>query len=83
DNDIDVNGYIRHTFTHEIGHTLGLDHPADYDDSDEIRPNYTNTAEYFEDSRAYTVMSYFSEKFTGQNFKYGYSSAPLLNDISA
>ncbi|CCW31579.1 serralysin family metalloprotease [Xenorhabdus nematophila] len=83
DNDIDVNGYIRQTFTHEIGHTLGLEHPADYDASDEIRPNYINSAEYFEDCRAYTVMSYFSEKFTGQDFKYGYSSAPLLNDISA
>ncbi|MDC9590637.1 serralysin family metalloprotease [Xenorhabdus sp. XENO-10] len=83
DNDIDVNGYARQTFTHEIGHALGLEHPADYDASDKIRPNYTKSAKYFEDSRAYTVMSYFGEKFTGQDFKYQYSSAPLLNDISA
>ncbi|SFU34974.1 serralysin family metalloprotease [Xenorhabdus koppenhoeferi] len=83
DNDIDVNGYIRQTFTHEIGHALGLEHPADYDGSDKVRPSYANKAKYFEDSRAYTVMSYFSEKITGQDFKYGYSSAPLLNDISA
>ncbi|AOM42310.1 serralysin family metalloprotease [Xenorhabdus hominickii] len=82
-NDIDVNGYARQTFTHEIGHTLGLEHPADYDASDKVRPNYINTAEYFEDTRAYTVMSYFSEQYTGQDFKGGYSSAPLLNDISA
>ncbi|WP_237385907.1 serralysin family metalloprotease [Xenorhabdus sp. Sc-CR9] len=82
-NDIDVNGYIRQTFTHEIGHGLGLEHPADYDASDKVRPSYANKAEYFEDSRAYTVMSYFGEKVTGQDFKSGYSSAPLLNDISA
>ncbi|MBI6548920.1 serralysin family metalloprotease [Xenorhabdus lircayensis] len=83
DNDVDVNGYARQTFTHEIGHTLGLEHPAEYDASDKVRPSYTNSAEYFEDSRAYTVMSYFSEKSTGQDFKNEYSSAPLLNDISA
>ncbi|MDC9595649.1 serralysin family metalloprotease [Xenorhabdus anantnagensis] len=83
DNDIDVNGYARQTFTHEIGHALGLEHPADYDASDKIRPSYIKSAKYFEDSRAYTVMSYFGEKFTGQDFKYQYSSAPLLNDISA
>ncbi|WP_268794970.1 serralysin [Photorhabdus heterorhabditis] len=82
-NDIDVNGYGRQTFTHEIGHTLGLQHPADYNASDKVNPTYKNSATYFEDSRAYTVMSYFSEKNTGQDFKGIYSSAPLLNDISA
>ncbi|MCE1685442.1 M10 family metallopeptidase C-terminal domain-containing protein, partial [Enterobacter hormaechei] len=51
--------------------------------SDKIRPGYINSAEYFEDTRAHTVMSYFSEKYTGQDFKGNYSSAPLLNDISA
>ncbi|MCG3469822.1 serralysin family metalloprotease [Xenorhabdus bovienii] len=83
DNDIGVNGYGRQTFTHEIGHTLGLDHPAEYDASDAVRPTYISVGEYFEDSRAYTVMSYFSEKYTGQDYKGAFSSAPLLNDISA
>ncbi|NDK98392.1 serralysin [Photorhabdus bodei] len=82
-NDIGVNGYGRHTFTHEIGHTLGLDHPADYDASDKVIPTYKKSATYFEDSSAYTVMGYFSEKNTGQDFKGIYSAAPLLNDISA
>ncbi|PHM59943.1 serralysin family metalloprotease [Xenorhabdus sp. KK7.4] len=82
-NDIGVNGYGRQTFVHEIGHTLGLEHPADYDASDAVRPTYPNVGQYFEDSRAYTVMSYFSEKFTGQDFQGNYSSAPLLNDITA
>ncbi|MDX7998774.1 matrixin family metalloprotease [Xenorhabdus sp. Reich] len=83
DNDIGVNGYGRQTFVHEIGHTLGLEHPAEYDASDKVRPTYNNVAEYFEDSRAYTVMSYFQERYTGQDYKGNYSSAPLLNDISA
>ncbi len=78
-----MNGYGRHTFTHEIGHTLGLDHPADYDASDKVVPTYKNKATYFEDSGAYTIMGYFSEKNTGQDFKGIDSSAPLLNDISA
>ncbi|PHM36934.1 alkaline metalloproteinase precursor [Xenorhabdus mauleonii] len=82
-NDIGVNGYGRQTFVHEIGHTLGLEHPADYDASDKVRPTYMNVAEYFEDSRAYTVMSYFQERYTGQDYKGNFSSAPLLNDISA
>ncbi|PHM28950.1 serralysin family metalloprotease [Xenorhabdus budapestensis] len=82
-NDIDVNGYGRQTFVHEIGHTLGLEHPAEYDASDVVRPSYITVGEYFEDSRAYTVMSYFNEKYTGQDFKGNFSSAPLLNDISA
>ncbi|PQQ26896.1 serine 3-dehydrogenase [Photorhabdus luminescens] len=82
-NDIELNGYGRHTFTHEIGHTLGLDHPADYDASDDVIPTYKNKATYFEDSGAYTIMGYFSEKNTGQDFKGIDSSAPLLNDISA
>ncbi|MBC8944107.1 MULTISPECIES: serralysin family metalloprotease [Xenorhabdus] len=82
-NDIGVNGYGRQTFVHEIGHTLGLEHPAEYDASDVVRPSYITVGEYFEDSRAYTVMSYFNEKYTGQDFKGNFSSAPLLNDISA
>ncbi|WP_445495145.1 serralysin [Photorhabdus sp. SF281] len=83
ENDIGVNGYGRQTFTHEIGHTLGLEHPAAYNASDKERPTYKKSATYFEDSRAHTVMSYFGEKNTGQDFKGIYSSAPLLNDISA
>jgi len=66
---------------HEIGHALGLAHPSTYDVSAET-PTYANDASYFEDSRQYTVMSYFGGFNTGA-FLPGYSAVPLLDDIAA
>ncbi len=77
-----ANGnYGRQTLTHEIGHTLGLSHPGDYN-AGEGDPTYAD-ATYAEDTRAYSVMSYWEEQNTGQDFKGAYSSAPLLDDIAA
>lgn len=80
---IHENEYGRQTFTHEIGHALGLQHPGDYNAAPGVSITYSKDATYFEDSRAHSVMSYFSESSTGQDFKGAYSSAPLLNDITA
>ncbi|MDP3869303.1 M10 family metallopeptidase C-terminal domain-containing protein [Phenylobacterium sp.] len=66
---------------HEIGHAIGLAHPADYDS--DTSPTYAADAIYYEDSRQYTVMSYFSETNTGASFGGRYAAAPLLDDISA
>ncbi|PXX60054.1 epralysin. Metallo peptidase. MEROPS family M10B [Pseudomonas sp. LAMO17WK12:I10] len=80
-----LNNYGRQTLTHEIGHTLGLAHPGDYN-AGEGYPTY-NDATYGEDTRGYSVMSYWSESNTDQNFsKAGveaYSSGPLMDDIAA
>ena len=76
-------GYGQQVLTHEIGHALGLRHPADYNASEGVSITYQNDATYFEDSRQYTLMSYFSETNTGGAFLGSYSSAPLLDDISA
>jgi len=73
--------YGRHTLTHEIGHALGLRHPADYDAS-EGDPTYAD-AIYQEDTRQYSVMSYWNEQNTGAFFRGAYASAPLLDDIAA
>ena len=81
----DLNNYGRQTLTHEIGHTLGLAHPGDYN-AGEGAPTY-NDASYGQDTRGYSVMSYWSESNTSQNFSKGgveaYSSGPLMDDIAA
>ncbi|WOE82449.1 serralysin family metalloprotease [Pseudomonas protegens] len=81
----DLNNYGRQTLTHEIGHTLGLAHPGDYN-AGEGNPSYKD-ASYGQDTRGYSIMSYWSESNTSQNFSKGgvvaYSSGPLMDDIAA
>lgn len=80
-----LNNYGRQTLTHEIGHTLGLDHPGDYN-AGQGRPTY-NDAIYGQDTRGYSVMSYWGENNTHQNFTKGgveaFASGPLVDDIAA
>ena len=82
-------GYGQLTLLHEIGHAIGLSHPAAYNASAEGSITYSASAIYYEDSLQYSVMSYFNERETGADFRTDgagvrrYSSAPLLDDISA
>lgn len=66
---------------HEIGHAIGLGHPSEYDADGS--PSYGADAIYYEDSRQYSVMSYFGEANTGAYFGGRYAAAPLLDDIAA
>ncbi|WP_372573780.1 M10 family metallopeptidase C-terminal domain-containing protein [Ruegeria jejuensis] len=66
---------------HEIGHALNFDHPGDYDAGDIPSPTYANSAEYFEDSRQYTIMSYFSETNTGADFNGNHADSLMLHDV--
>ena len=68
---------------HEIGHAIGLSHPAAYNAGAGVSITYSQHALYYEDSRQYTVMSYFGEGNTGASFGARYSSAPLMDDIAA
>lgn len=78
----DIYEYGRQTLTHEIGHALGLSHPGNYNAGNGT-PTYDNSADYAEDTRMYSIMSYWSEKYTGADHQGHYSVAPLIDDISA
>lgn len=45
---------------HEIGHALGLSHPAAYDVSNAVLPTYAANAGFTKDTLRWTVMSYFA-----------------------
>jgi Ca2+-binding RTX toxin-like protein len=80
--------YGQQTFTHEIGHALGLSHPGDYDAGDGTPLSYA-LADYYQDSRQYSVMSYWDAFETGAQhidwatMRFSYSSTPLVHDIAA
>lgn len=77
----ELGNYGRLTITHEIGHTLGLNHPGSYN-AGQGNPTYRNAA-YAEDTRQYSSMSYWNETNTGGDNKGHYASAPLMDDIAA
>ncbi len=90
DSDFQFGNYSISIYLHEIGHSLGLTHPANYDASDSADPTYADNAQWAQDTRKYTVMSYFDadEDGSGTDHRGGdlsqtYASTPLLYDIAA
>ncbi|MBO9709847.1 MAG: M10 family metallopeptidase C-terminal domain-containing protein [Caulobacter sp.] len=86
---LDEGLYGIHTLTHESGHALGLEHPGDYNAAPGVSITYAANAEYYQDSRAYSIMSYFAASETGaRHFDFNisttvYASTPLVHDIAA
>ena len=87
---LDYGGYGATTLVHELGHSLGLSHPGQYNGSGAT--TYVDQAEYAQDSEQYTIMSYWDESETSnQPFLYGivdwstgfYNNpqTPLVHDI--
>jgi Ca2+-binding RTX toxin-like protein len=80
-------GFI--TYLHEIGHTLGLSHPGTYN-AGGGPITYGSNAEYLEDTRRYTVMSYFNAyedgsgtDHSGSDFQFKFAATPMLHDVAA
>lgn len=77
---IEDGGFANMAIMHEIGHALGLGHAGAYNGG---LVSYAQSAEYYQDSRQYTIMSYFAASNTGANHEATYASTPLLHDIAA
>jgi serralysin len=92
DQDSDV-GYGQYGFTgyvHEIGHSLGLSHPGSYNAAPGVTFNYGNNAEFAQDNRQFTVMSYFGGYQPGVGWQQDgtdagnlHPSTPMLYDVYA
>jgi serralysin len=87
-------GYGSTTQIHELGHSLGLSHPGDYDfgddnDGDGIPDpiTYVGDAFYFQDTLQYSIMSYFDAYESGSNnidwsvMRFMYAETPMVHDI--
>ena len=93
---LDPGFYGLQTLNHELGHSLGLDHPGLYnfgDDTDgdgEPDPiTYEGDAFFYQDNQQYTIMSYFDMYEAGNNqvdwnfMRIVNPSTPMVNDIWA
>ena len=89
-----LGSYDYTTILHEVGHTLGLEHPGAYNAGPGVTITYSDTMGlgnnvYLEDTRQYAVMSYFNASSTGANHidpltgQTVFASTPLLHDIAA
>jgi len=74
--------YGQITLVHEIGHALGLSHPGEYNIGSG-NPTFESSAAYAQDTRQYTVMSYWDAANSGASHGFNFAATPLVHDIAA
>jgi serralysin len=85
----DEGQYGLTTLIHELGHSLGLEHPGNYNFGPNFTANYVNGAEYYQDSNQYSIMSYWGGEETGaamvdwSTLSFVYASTPSVHDVLA
>ena len=81
-------GYGLATIIHETGHAIGLQHPGGYNAAPGVSITYGPNAEYYQDTRMYSQMSYFNAEFSGgghidwNKVYWVFGQTPLLHDIA-
>jgi serralysin len=81
-------GYNFQALMHEIVHTLGITHPGPYDGSDDDPVTFADDATYAQDTRQYTIMSYFDGELSGADYTADFAdgrfspSTPMLHDLA-
>ena len=86
---LDEGLYGMNTLVHELGHAIGLSHPGSYNFGPGFAVTYQNGAEYAQDIRNYTIMSYWNPRDVGiQDHDYlmgtiAYGATPGIHDIYA
>ena len=77
-----LNSYSYLTYVHETGHALGLGHQGPYDSAAATGPTYADNAIFTNDTRQYSVMSYF-EQYNFDNGSPAFAITPEMADIYA
>ena len=89
---IDYGSYGFMTILHEILHSLGMEHPGDYNAGDGDDPiTYQSDAEFSQDTHRFSIMSYFSAEDDGSGAifydtvaqRWVYPRTPMVYDILA
>ncbi len=76
---VNLDSYTYQTFLHEIGHALGLGHAGPYNGN----ATYNLDNDYYNDSWAFTVMSYFDQNQSGYFGDLRFVLGPQIADIIA